>query len=326
MILAGDVGGTKTRLALYSIEGGKLTRQQMERYESSAFKSLEEIISKFLEGKNASPTAACFGIPGPVVNGTVKVTNLPWTLSEKEISEKLNIPKVKLVNDLFATAAAVPFLAGDDLLTLHKGNELGSNGVAAVIAPGTGMGQAILSMQNGKATPLASEGGHANFAPTNDLEIGLLKYLKEKKGEHVSVEHVICGPGLVNIYNYLKDTGVSTEPAELTEAFKNEAPAAVITKFAQEGKFEICVKALDIFVNALGAHCSNFLVSTLATGGIFLGGGVPPKIIKKLQDGTILKSYMAKGKMQKTVEGTALYVIKDDHAALTGAAHLAKDL
>jgi len=325
MILAGDVGGTKTRLGLYTNDGTELVRKDTERYESAKFESLEKIIEKFLEGKNVEILAACFGIPGPVIDGTVKVTNLPWTLSEKEISEKLKIPKVRLVNDLVATAAAVPYLKKDDLLTLREGRPLEKNGVAAVVAPGTGMGQAILNMVNGEPEVLASEGGHANFAPINELEIELLKYMKQKF-EHVSVEHLICGSGIGNIYNFLRDTGYAEEPQELREAMAAESPAPVITRFGQEGKFDLCVKTLDMFTNMLGAHCSNFMLSVMATSGVYLGGGVPPKIIKKLQDGTILKSYLAKGKMQKTVEKTALHIIKDDHAALTGAAYIAKRL
>jgi glucokinase len=325
MILAGDVGGTKTRLGLFAKESGGLKRLDVERYESGKFPSLEKIIENFLINKNVKIEAACFGIPGPVIDGTVKVTNLPWEMSEKDIAAELSIPKVRLVNDLAATAAAVPHFKKEDLLTLREGRPLERNGVAAVIAPGTGMGTGILHMLDGVPHVLPSEGGHANFAPTNEIEIELLKYMKQHH-DHVSVEHLICGSGMVNIYNFLRDTGYAEEPQELRDAMAEEAPAPVITKFAQEKKFEICVKTLDMFVHMLGAHCSNLMLSVMATSGIYLGGGVPPKIIEKLKDGTIIKSYLAKGKMQKTVEKAALHVIKDDHAALMGAAHIANSL
>lgn len=324
-IIAGDVGGTKTRLALYSDNTGKLERGDFEQFESAKFKSLEDIIDGFLKRHNASPKKACFGIPGPVINGTVKVTNLPWSLSETEISNKLAIPKVKLVNDLVATAAAIPYFSDADRVVLHQGKKVDGDCVSVVIAPGTGMGQAILVSQNGKHSTLASEGGHANFAPTNKLEFELFNYLEKKYG-HVSVERVLCGPGLVNIYDFLRDTGFASEPPELKERMSKEVPAAVITTSAQEGKYELCVKALDMFVQMLGAHASNVMITVLATGGVYLGGGVPPRILKKLTDGSIVAPYIAKGKMKAQVESTPLYVIKDDHAALTGAAHIADQL
>lgn len=324
-LIAGDVGGTKARLALYSINQQELKKERTERYESAKYGSFHEIAQHFLKDVTDHPIAACIGIPGPVMNGTVKVTNLPWTLSEKELSETLNIPKFKLVNDLVATAAAVPYFATDEILTLYPGKKLGAEETAAVVAPGTGLGQAFLQMRGGRVEIFPSEGGHANFAPHNDLQLELYRYLR-RDSEHVSVEHVLCGPGLSNIYNFLKDSGKFGEPEELINEMKNGVPAAVISQNALQNKYDICVKTLDIFVDILGAHCSNLLLTVLAGGGIYLGGGIPPKIIDKLTDGSILESYFAKGKMRKQVEGTALYVIKDDLAALHGAARLAFQL
>ena len=324
-ILAGDVGGTKIRLGLHTLKNQELQRTVVKQYESAKYASLSEVIKIFLDENKASVQTACFGIPGPVINGTVKVTNLPWTLSESELSSSLNIAKVRLVNDLVATAAAVPYFAADDFVTLHPGKELGKNGIAAVVAPGTGLGQAILTVKDGKVEALASEGGHANFAPNSEIEAELFLHLK-KKFSHVSIEHVLCGPGLLNIYNFLKDTNYAKEAPELADEIKTRPAAAVITSFALENKSDLCVKTLDIFVNILGAHCSNLLLTVLATGGIFLGGGIPPKIMKKLTDGTILEPYLAKGKMRDQVAITALKVIKDDHAALSGAARIAASL
>lgn len=321
-ILAGDVGGTKIRLGIYDISGDSFIREKVERFESARYASLADAVHEFLNDQSFTPAAACFGIPGPVINGTVKVTNLPWTLSEADLSKSLGIAKVKLINDLVATAAAIPHLTDADVITLHPGPPLGSDGVAAVIAPGTGLGQAIICMQKGKAQLLASEGGHSNFAPSTSVECDLFRYLADRF-EHISVEHVLCGPGLVNIYNFFKDSGLAEEPAELREEMQSQSQSAVITRYAQEQKFDICIKTLDTFVHILGAHCSNLMISVLAYGGIYLGGGVPPKILDKLKDGSIIEAYLAKGKMRAQVEKTALRVIRDDHAALTGAAFTA---
>ena len=325
MLLAGDVGGTKTRLALYEEGDRSLKRLFEERYESAKHGSLEEILGDFLNKHSAKASVACFGLPGPVVNGRVKVTNLPWELSEDSISRSLNIPRVKLVNDLVATAAAIPAFGEADLLTLHGGSPAEGDGVAAVVAPGTGLGQAFLVRDGGRYSFLPSEGGHSNFAPTNPLEFELHSYIEKRYG-HVSVERVLCGPGLVNIYEFLRDSGKAAESADLSAALKSGVPAAVITQSALKGEHEITVKALETFVSILGAHCCNVVVTVLATKGVYLGGGVPPKIIEKLTDGQILKSYLTKGKMAKQVEAAPLHIIRDDHAALTGAARIAHTL
>ena len=322
MIIAGDIGGTKTRLALFEVNNGKLKKGPSEQYQSSEFKSLTEIISLFLSKHKTSPQIACFGVPGPVIEAKSNITNLPWLVSQEEISSQLKIPNAKLVNDLVATAAAIPILSDNEILTLHKGKKPQDTYVSGIIAPGTGLGQAYLYMNKGMPLFLPSEGGHSNFAPSNQLEIDLLKYLKQKFN-HVSLEHILSGPGLINIYNFLKDSGLETEEDELKIEINNNLHAALITKNAEENKFKICVKTLDIFVDILGAHSSNFLLNIFATGGVYLGGGIVPKILKKLQDGSILKTYLDKGKMRNLVSETSLYVITNDHAAIIGAANIA---
>jgi len=326
MILAGDVGGTKTRLALYEIESGKPKRLLVEKFESKGAKSLEDIVAQFLsaqkvEGKVKS---ACLGIPGPVVKGTVQLTNLPWFINEKKMSEQLKIPTVKLVNDLVATIAAVPSFTQDDLVTLHPGKPDREKSAYAILAPGTGLGQGFMVMtEDGKLHPYASEGGHVEFAPKSDLEFDLLKYMQRKLKKRVSIERVLCGPGIVNIYSFLKDLGYNDEPPELKEEIAVADAAAVIARTGIAGEFEICVKALDMFSTLLGSQAGDVVLSFLATGGMYLGGGIPPKILPKLQDGGLVEAYLKKGRMSPLVDSTPLYVIKDDHAALLGGATIA---
>lgn len=323
MILAGDTGGTKTRLALYDFTGGKLRRMQTEQFVSREHATLEEIVRPFLVKHHVSVSKACFGVPGPVVNGKAVTTNLPWALDEKHLAGALNIPAVTLVNDLVATIAAAPLFTDDDLLVLHQSKQTDrGEKMFGILAPGTGLGQAFLFYHAGQPQILASEGGHADFAPTTEIELELLRYLM-KKFARVSWERVLSGPGLVNIYNFLKETGVAPEPPALSKRLREKDPAAVIASAGLAGEYEICERALDIFASILGAQAGNLVLTLMASGGLYLGGGIPPKICQKLADGTTVDSYVKKGRLSNIVEQTPLYVIRDDYAALLGAAHLA---
>jgi glucokinase len=327
MILVGDVGGTKTRFALYETSGGQLVRKEVKRYDSASASSFQELAKKFLSETGADGVeTACFGVPGPVQKGHVQITNLPWTLSESDLKRDLNIPRVRLVNDLVAFTAAIPFFSRSDLAVLHEGKKERETSLACVLAPGTGLGMAFLHMIDAVPHPLASEGGHANFAPNNDLEIELLKFLKREFPVSVSYERLLCGPGLLNIYRFLRDTGFAKESSGVAERMKTELPAAVISNLATQKSDALCEKALDMFIAILGAHAGNLVLTFLATGGVYLGGGIAPKILEKLQDGTIVKSYLEKQRWSEVVDATPLYVIKDDQAALLGAAVLAKRL
>lgn len=325
MILVGDVGGTKTRLALYESKKGKMIRVEKEDFPSGDYEGLESIINDFLEKKKVAVEAACFGVPGPVANGESSATNLPWFLSERSIAEQTPVKKVKLINDLVALTSAVPHLTSDELAVLYEGNNLDKSAPRAVLAPGTGLGVAFLYFDGDRYHVHASEGGHIDFAPNTQMEIELLKHLQRKFGR-VSYERVLCGPGLVNIYEFLKDSGYAPEPPELQARLEKGHRAAVISTAGQAGEFEICIKALDMFVSMLGAQAGNMVLTLLTTGGVYLGGGIPPKIAKKLSDGVILESYFNKGRLRPLVEKTPLYLIKDDHAALLGAAHIAAQL
>jgi len=325
MILAGDTGGTKTRLALYEAEGKKFRRLQTETFASRDYPGLEDVIRKFLEKHHASVSKACFGVPGPVVNGEAKTTNLPWKLKEDQIARTVGIPALRLVNDLVATTAAIPYFTPDDLFILHEGKPEKPQSLCAVLAPGTGLGEAFLYHDGAGYHVLASEGGHADFAPNSEIEIKLLEYLK-RKHSHVSYERVLCGPGLFNIYTFLRDAGYAPEPPELAARFKGNDPAAVISEAGLASEFPICVKSLDIFASILGAQAGNLVLTMLATGGVYLGGGIPPKILRKLTEGGTLAAYFDKGRLSDLVQNTPLYVIRDDHAALLGAASLAAEL
>lgn len=330
MIIAGDVGGTKARIGLFARRAGRVELLNSEQYHSNKFSCFEDLVRSFVDS-NASKIkgrleAACFGIPGPVVNGKVKVTNLPWEVDQSSVSLCLGVPKTKLVNDLVSTAAAIPLLETEALETVSKGGPSSDlSGSCAVIAPGTGLGHSLLHREGGWTVVLASEGGHANFAPSTEIEIELLRYL-QKKLPHVSVESIVCGPGLVNIYSFLKDSGVGSEPAE--DSLPGAAPvtASVIANRAMEGKNDLSVKCLELFCQILGAHCSNIGLTYLSTGGIYLGGGIPPKIAPFILGGKFMEGYLRKGKLRERVEATPVFIIKDDAAALLGAAAIASTL
>jgi glucokinase len=328
IILAGDVGGTKTRLALCEQTGAKCIECSVEAtYDSTSASSLEEIVRGFLERNHAVDLvdAACIGIPGPIVFGTVRATNLPWLIEERGFAEKLGISRVRLVNDLVATAAAIPLLGPEDVEVLHSGLEDRERRVFALLAPGTGLGQACLYLDDhGRAHPLPSEGGHVEFAPRDDLEFDLLKYLKARLKTRVSIERVLSGPGLMNIYSFLRDMRRCEEPESLREELSlARHPPAVITGHGIDGRFSICVRTLDIFARLLGSHAGDVVLTYLSTGGLFLGGGIPPKILGKLREAGLLEAYLGKGRLSPLVESTPLKVILDDRAALLGAASIA---
>ena len=325
MLLAGDVGGTKTRLAAYSLENAKLKRTDIERFDSRAFPGLDHIAREFIEKRKLKIEAACFGVPGPVMAGHVKLPNLPWELSESALSKSLGIPRVKLVNDLVATAAAIPHLAPGELMNVYPGRPQKDQRVYAVVAPGTGLGHAFLYVDDGKYHVMASEGGHTAFAPGDDLQIELLNYLRKKFG-HVSIERLICGPGLVNIYNFLRDTARAPESPEVKQRMLSEDPGAVIAQTALDASSPLSVQALDIFISILGAHCGNVVLMTMATAGLYLGGGIPPKIAKKFSDPKFLQAFRDKGRFAEVVDTTPINMIVDDHAAVVGAASVASQL
>lgn len=324
MILAGDIGGTNTRLALCERREGGFEVIAENKFSSQAFPSLGAIVETFLDGAPSRVERACFGVPGAVTGGAVKLANLPWTVDSNEIKEKLGFERVGLINDLEANAYGLTELKETDFAVLSEGTR-NATGNAAIISAGTGLGEAGLHFEEEMRTlrPFASEGGHADFAPRDVWEVELLFYLL-KKHERVSVERVVSGRGLVNIYEFLRDAKGCDEPAWLSEEIAgSDDTAAIISKNGIEGKSEICERALNLFVSAYAAEAGNLALKMLATGGVFLGGGIAPKILPKLRESFFLESFRAKGRMRHLLEKIPVRVVLNDKAALVGAAHYA---
>lgn len=322
-ILAGDIGGTKTNLALYELEArGGLALIDEQRYVSHDYESLEVLIEEFIKGRSDKLQAACFGVPGPVVDGAAHLPNLPWLVSKQTLAAALRIDAVHLINDLEATGHGISALTADELRTLNEGAPE-PHGNMALIAAGTGLGQAALFWNGERYHVAASEGGHADFAPRNEIEIALLVYLLNTQ-EHVSYERVLSGPGLVNIYNFLKESGRALEPTWLAEAMAvSDDQAKTIGQAALAGKASLCSRALEMFVAIYGAQAGNLALTFKATGGVYLGGGIAPKIIASLEGSVFMESFKRKGRLSSLVAATPVHVIMNPKTALVGAAHYA---
>lgn len=321
MLLAGDIGGTKTNLAVYSREGGPRIPLAEAVFPSSRHPHLQAIVYLFLAQCNYRVDSACFGVAGPVVDGRATITNLPWVLDEDELQSTLGIASVRLLNDLTSLACAVPFLQPDELHTLNAGDPAPA-GALAVIAPGTGLGEAFLTWKGSGYQPQASEGGHASFAPVDAAQVDLLRYLFDRFA-HVSSERVCSGLGIPNIYAYLRDTGRAAEPAWLAEklaAAADPTPVVVEAAFDQERYCELCTATLEMFVSILGAEAGNLALKVLATGGVYLGGGIPPRILPFLEHQEFMESFCGKGRLANLLERTPVHVILNPKAALLGAA------
>ena len=317
MLLAGDIGGTKTNLALYARDSG-LVPQAQATFRSAGYDSLEAVVKEFLITSEAEVERAVFGVAGPVVDGQAAITNLPWVIRETDLQEAFDLLEVKLLNDLEGTAYGVPHLPPSDLIQLNDAPP--RSGTKVVVAPGTGLGEAVLFYQDGHHHVIPSEGGHAGFAPTNLLEIRLLRYLMGKFG-HVSFERVCSGPGIPNIYAFLKKQRFAKELPEMRKALKVAAdPAPVIVQKAMEGQCELSIATLNTFVSILGAEAGNLALKVMAMGGVYLGGGIPPKILSKLKDGTFMASFVNKGRFAEMLAGIPVYVILNDKTALFGSA------
>jgi glucokinase len=322
MILAGDIGGTHTRLAFLEGTAERLQPVQTEVFSSPEFSGLTEIARKFLGEHPQAVEAACFGLPGAVVNGRVETTNLPWVVDTRQMASDLGVSSITLINDLFANAHGIALLEDSDFVVLNPGVPSGA-GNRALISAGTGLGEAgLYGDGRGGYHPFPSEGGHSDFAPRTDLEIDLLRYLMGRF-EHVSYERVLSGPGLHNIYQFLRETGRGEEPAWLADQIAQGDPSAAISKSALEGTSAICVQALDVFVSVYGAETGNLALKMLATGGMYVGGGIAPKIIRKLSSTTFMKAFTAKGRSSGLLKDVPVRVITNDKTALLGAGRVA---
>ncbi len=321
MILAGDIGGTNTRLALMMAEGDRLRLVSESTYASREHGSLEAVLRRFLSTHGPSVSCAAFGIAGPVRHGRCDATNLPWVVDSQSVAREINVDRVGLINDLEANAYGLAELSPDDLAVLNQGDPQ-AEGNAAIISPGTGLGEAGLYWDGARHRPYATEGGHTDFAPRNRLEMDLLDFL-QKEFRRVSYERVLSGPGLVNIYRFLRESGRAEEPAWLAERMRREDPAAVISGAALRGENPLCAQALDMFVSIFGAEAGNLALKVMATGGVYLGGGIAPKVIQRLRDADFLNAFTSKGRMKPLLQAMPVRAILNPKTALLGAGRFA---
>jgi glucokinase len=322
MVIAGDVGGTKTLLGLFEPSTPRPVARAMRSYETASFSSFIELLAQFV--RDAQPDrpirAAAFGVAGPVVQDRAKLTNIGWHVVAPEIRTHLNTPHVRLLNDLEATARSIEILAGDEVFVLQEGVE-DTEASAAVIAAGTGLGQAYLHRRNGRLIPAPSEGGHADFAARTDREAELVRMLRERYGR-AEVEQVLSGPGLVNIYRLTHRGG---ECAVVDNLDAPDAPAA-ISRAGLAGRCQGCAEALHMFVSAYGAEAGNLALRGLALGGIYVGGGIAPKILPAIRSGAFMLAFRDKAPMAEMLSKVPVKIILNEEAGLLGAAWCATEL
>lgn len=351
MIVAGDIGGTKTHLALYDWKKDRVDPIRLESFHSADYTCLEDMLTEFLvppkpptpideyeaekddaaEPEEVRPAegplkieAACFGIAGPVIQNHCRTTNLPWVVDGAVLAKRFEIPNVRLLNDLEAMAHGILLLRADEVEVLNAGTPPPHNQALALIAAGTGLGEAILFWNGSRYQPMPSEGGHADFAPNNDNEIGLLHHLRGHY-MHVSYERVLSGPGLHAIYDYVRDSR-KNEPTWLSEQIKAGDPAAVIATAGLKGQAEIAKQALDLFASIYGAEAGNLALKAMSLNGVYLGGGIAPKLLAKLKDGTFMKSFINKGRYKRLMSSIPVKVVMNQHTPLLGAAAFAAHL
>ncbi len=320
MILAGDIGGTNARLALFDVRNGQFNLVTATVFPSQRYSGLDQIVTEFVNTSGVRPSQACFGVAGPVTNGKGEDSNLPWIIESRRLADELQIKKAVLINDLEATGWGIAALTAGDLVALNKVSETAGN--QALIAAGTGLGQAGLYWDGTRHHVFASEGGHCDFAPLNDLEVELFRYLYSRYG-HVSYERVVSGPGLVNVFEFLRDTGRGKVPRWLSEEMQKMDPAAAISAAAMDAKCPMSEQAMDIFVSVFGAEAGNLALKFKATGGVFLAGGIAPKILPKLATPLFLEAFLDKGRLRHLMEVMPVKVITNDKLALLGAARCA---
>jgi len=338
MILAADIGGTKTNLALFDWKIERVEPERQRTFYSKDYASFDDILTEFLqapepkpdEGSAGEPSpesdpprigAACFGVAGPVIQNRSQTTNLPWVVEGAALATRFSLPRVRLLNDLEATAYGLLVLRPDETEVLNAGSPPEARAAMALIAAGTGLGEAILYWHGAHYHPMASEGGHADFAPNNDLEIELLRYLRISY-LHVSWERVLSGSGLVNIYEFLRDTK-KNEPTWVAERLKTGDPAAVIAEIGLAKGAEICVQALDLFSSIYGAEAGNLALKALSLSGLYVGGGIGPKLLQALKEGGFMRAFLNKGRYKRLMSTIPVRVILNQNTALLGAASAA---
>jgi glucokinase len=325
-VLAGDIGGTKTWLLIAHCQQGDCSPLFEQRYHSAAYPSLTAMVHEFLDAAAAHSAlpveGACFGVAGPVsareAGDSARITNLPWRIEATELAAELGLDRAHLVNDFQATGYGIDALAPGDLITLQPGLPV-HGAPRVIIGAGTGLGMGVLCWRDGHYEPLPSEGGHADFAPTDDEQIALLRHLRARYGR-VSVERVVSGPGLVNILDFLRDTGAATVSAALDAAMESGDAAAAISRCALDGSDPAAVRALGLFVRAYGAQAGDLALTALARGGVYIGGGIAPKLLGRLQAGDFMEAFRAKGRMAGLCADMPVHVIANPKVGLLGAA------
>lgn len=322
LVLAGDIGGTSARLAYFEQRDGRLAAVAEEIKHSRDYPSLDAAVLEFKRKYNYSVSSACFGVAGPVNHGRVEAPNLPWIIESAVLERELGIAKVYLINDLEANAHGLSELMERDFAVLAPGIP-GAIGNAAVISAGTGLGEAGLYWDGEMHHPFAAEGGHTDFAPANELQVELWLYLRKKFSGHVSWERVLSGPGQYNIYEFLRETGKGKEEPWLAEEMKAGDPSAVISHRGLDGSSPLCKQAIEVFAEIYGAAAGNLALKFLATGGVFIGGGIAPKILPELQDPRFMKAFCDKGRLRVLLEQIPVRVVLNDKTALLGAGHVA---
>lgn len=321
MVLAGDIGGTSTRLAYFDTVCGELAVIAEGRFPSREAGSLEEIVGRFAREHGLAAERACFGIAGPVRRGRVRTPNLPWSVDAAGLARTLGIPEVRLVNDLEANAYGIDLLETDDFAILNAG-EPDPTGTIAVLSAGTGLGEAVAYWNGTTHHPCPSEGGHADFAPRTEIETELLLYLRAEHGR-VSTERVVSGPGLCNIYRFLRDARHQPETPAVADMMRRGDQAAAISRAGLAGECPLCGQTLDLFVSLYGAEAGNVALRSLTTGGIYLGGGIAPKIVERLKGPGFMLSFTAKGRLSPLLEKIPIRVILNERTALLGAGRCA---
>lgn len=325
MILAGDIGGTKTDLALFETHGNKLRKQVQHQFSSREFSSFHEVILAFKK-ETSMPLidTACFGMAGPVIDGRCRTTNLPWDISIEELKKHLHTDKVLLMNDLEATAYGMLYLSEEEFVDLNP-NGRPRNANRAVIAAGTGLGEAMLYYDGRDYHPIGSEGGHCDFAPVTAQQDEMLKWMRKRYPGHVSYERILSGPGLYALYEFLYESGFAPQPASMMQISEGQDRSAMVSECALKQNDPLCSEALRLFVEIYGAEAGNLALKSMSLGGVYIGGGIAPKILPFIKNNHFMNTFSSKGRFQKLLRGMQVRVALNSETALLGAAHFAAD-
>lgn len=325
IILAGDIGGTKTNLALHSVQENRLTLIAQAQFASRDFGSLSDVISAFFDQVGQTDiAAACFGIAGPVIDGRVRTTNLPWDITTTALQGDLGTGQVRLLNDLESTAYGMLYLEENEFVSLNPTGRR-RNGNRAVIAAGTGLGEAILYWDGVQYYPIATEGGHSDFAPVTTQQDNLLKWMRNRYPGHVSVERILSGPGVYTLYEFLLESGYARAPSSIAQASDDADHSALVSKCALQEGDPLCVETLRLFTEIYGAEAGNLALTTLSIGGVYVGGGIAPKILPMIKNGHFLNGFATKGRFEELLRGMEIKVALNPETALIGAARYALD-